>query len=198
MRREDRREQLLDSALKVIAARGYDAATITAVAEEAGVTRPVVYSIFPTIDDLLYALLERQANRLFTQLAENVAGARPGSDPLELWSRNLGSFLEAVVAEPDTWRLVLFPPPSTPPELLRRMEEAREHLLAFARQIVSWGLSTRGFTDADDVELASIFALQAFEESARLVLRDPERYTPARVTRFSKRFFAFAAQPNEV
>ena len=55
----ERRRQLLDAALELIAADGYGAVTIEAIANRVGVTRPVVYSVFANVDELLLALLDR-------------------------------------------------------------------------------------------------------------------------------------------
>ena len=68
--REERREQLLDAALAVIDREGYAGASIDAIAREAGVTRPVVYSAFENLADLLYTLLDRHEQRALTQLLE--------------------------------------------------------------------------------------------------------------------------------
>ncbi len=194
MRREARREQLLDCALGLIARSGYDGVTITAVARAAEVTRPVVYGIFPTIEDLQVALLEREATELFTRVAAIFDTGIPRQDPVELWLTCLGQLLTEVHSRPETWQLVLMPPPSTPPGLLRRMGSVREQLQMMIHGLVAWGLRARGLPEEDaDVEMFSVLALDVFEQSARLILTDPERYPVERITRFSRSFFAFAA-----
>lgn len=54
-----RREQLLDSALAIIRAQGTGALTLAAVAECAGVTKPVAYEHFSSRSGLLIALYKR-------------------------------------------------------------------------------------------------------------------------------------------
>ena len=46
---EQRREQVLDAALRVILELGYSGVSIEAIAREAGVTRPVIYDHFANL-----------------------------------------------------------------------------------------------------------------------------------------------------
>src|SRR5947209_7927279 len=52
---QERREQLLDAALRIIGRDGYAGVSIDAIAREAGVTRPVVYGVFDGLQALLDA-----------------------------------------------------------------------------------------------------------------------------------------------
>lgn len=56
--RSARRAQLLQVALQVFAEQGYHAASMDEIAEQAGVSKPVVYQHFPGKLDLYLALLE--------------------------------------------------------------------------------------------------------------------------------------------
>jgi AcrR family transcriptional regulator len=58
MRAPERRAQLLDVARKVFGSSGFHAASMDAVAKEAGVTKPILYDHFPSKKDLYLALLE--------------------------------------------------------------------------------------------------------------------------------------------
>jgi AcrR family transcriptional regulator len=57
--RADRREQLLDTAIALVRTEGADALTLARVAEDAGVSKPVVYGHFETRVGLLTALYEQ-------------------------------------------------------------------------------------------------------------------------------------------
>src|SRR5437868_3304831 len=63
-----RREHLVDAALKVILQHGYGRVSIEGVARAAGVTRPVVYDHFPNLARLLHALVEREERYSLEQL----------------------------------------------------------------------------------------------------------------------------------
>ncbi|MGH3832803.1 MAG: helix-turn-helix domain-containing protein, partial [Pseudonocardiaceae bacterium] len=54
---ERRRPLILDAALEVYVERGYRGTSMQAVADAAGVTKPVVYECYPNKDQLLLALL---------------------------------------------------------------------------------------------------------------------------------------------
>src|SRR5215469_1133986 len=110
-----RREQLIDAALKVILERGYARVSIEAIARTAGITRPVVYDHFPNLNRLLHAVIEREERISLEQLAQ-VVPEEPGDQPPgELLSRGLTRFLEAVRTRPATWRIILLPLEGTPP-----------------------------------------------------------------------------------
>jgi AcrR family transcriptional regulator len=190
MTREARREQVLDSALRVLVSSGYDQLTIASVAREAGVNRTAVYNIFPRLDDLTYALLERQARIVFTQIAANVAIVDRKRDPLELWGDALASFVAAVAESPDTWRLVLLPPASTPRALRRRMREARTQIVATLQDVMAWGLSTLGLPPEADAEMAALVSLELFEGAGRLVLARPDYFNAERIGKFTQAIVA--------
>lgn len=176
----ERREQLLDAALRLISTEGYDAITIASIAREAGVTRPVVYGQFPSLADLLQALLERQAHRAMQQIAAAMPIDPGDRDPDEVARNGLRVFLEAVAAEPDTWRPILLPPQSTPEALRERMTRTRAQIASVLRDVVRWGLLRRGVREDVDVELFTMTLMGMFEEAGRLVLHDPERFPPER------------------
>src|SRR5579883_1119565 len=55
---EDRREQIIDAALRVFAQKGYSKATNKDIAREAGITPGLIYYYFESKEALLNALIE--------------------------------------------------------------------------------------------------------------------------------------------
>ena len=55
--RLNRERAILDAALKVFAAQGYTGTSMDAVAAEAGVTKPTLYSYFPSKESLFQAMM---------------------------------------------------------------------------------------------------------------------------------------------
>lgn len=55
--RLNRERAILDAALKVFAAQGYTGTTMDAVAAQAGVTKPTLYSYFPSKESLFQAMM---------------------------------------------------------------------------------------------------------------------------------------------
>jgi len=70
-----RRDALLDAAVALVRAEGVQAVSMEAVAEHAGVSRPLVYKHFANRDELLAAAYQREASTLHQDLASAVASA---------------------------------------------------------------------------------------------------------------------------
>jgi len=64
------RELVLDAAERVMAADGFEAATLARVVEEAGVPMSSVYHYYGSKDGILLAVMERGAERFFAELPE--------------------------------------------------------------------------------------------------------------------------------
>src|SRR5262245_44364936 len=72
------RDQVLAAAKRVFLARGYEGATLDAIAQEAGFSKGVVYSQFESKADLFLALLERRIDERAAQneaIAKRLSGA---------------------------------------------------------------------------------------------------------------------------
>jgi AcrR family transcriptional regulator len=75
--KEQRREQLIETALRLVRERGTDALTLGLVAEEAGVTKPIAYEHFETRAGLLVALARHIDDRQLGLLRAALSQARP-------------------------------------------------------------------------------------------------------------------------
>jgi TetR/AcrR family transcriptional repressor of mexJK operon len=62
--RLQRERRILDAALKVFAALGYSGTTMDAVATEAGLTKPTLYSYFPSKESLFSAMMLGKRDRM--------------------------------------------------------------------------------------------------------------------------------------
>ncbi|MEO7998290.1 MAG: helix-turn-helix domain-containing protein [Gemmatimonadaceae bacterium] len=77
MRPEDRRNAVLDAALRVFADAGFRRASLTEVGVEAGVTKGCVYHYFDSKEELLLALMrERSSSAAKACLAESESSTR--------------------------------------------------------------------------------------------------------------------------
>lgn len=188
----ERREQLLDAALQVIASEGYAGVTIEAIARRARVTRPVVYGVFEDLGQLLAALLRRQEERALALLAIAVPDEPQERDPDALLVHGLRVFLDAVASEPDAWRVILLPPEGTPSAIRDYVERNRLALLGRLEKLVAWGLERRGGPKGLDVELLARSLLAAGEEAGRLVITDADRFSPERLADFAATLLAAA------
>lgn len=181
---EQRREQLVDAALSVILEQGYGGVSIEAIARAAGVTRPVIYDHFPNLGTLLSALVERE-ERVSREQLERVVPDDPGdSDPVEVLAGSVRRFLDAVTARPATWRIILLPLDGTPAIVRQHVETHRAKILERIERIVHWAINRNELPSDLDVELTARAIRDLGEEAGRMVLTDPQRYSPDRYERF--------------
>jgi AcrR family transcriptional regulator len=179
---EERRTQLLDAALALIAEHGYDGVSMEGVAREAGVTKPVVYDLFPNRGELLRALLQREEERALRELATAIPFPPPTDpDPDDVLVDGIVAFLSAVGANPTAWRLILLPTEGTPDEVREHVEQGRAGVLRQLEALIAWGIERRGGPADLDVVLAAQGLMAVGEHAARMVLTDPEHYSPERI-----------------
>ena len=181
---EERREQLLDATLALIAQRGYESVSMEGIARRAGVTKPVVYDLFGSLADLLEALLEREEERALNQLAELMPAPAENADPAKILVDGLDAFLRAVETRPDAWRLSLMPLEAQPGIVRKHVERDRTAIANQLESIVRWGVGQLEIP-IEDVELLVQTIIVLAENGARRHLADPERYPRERLTAFT-------------
>jgi AcrR family transcriptional regulator len=126
----DNRSEILSRALRLFAARGYDAVGVQEIVDAAGVTKPTLYHYFGSKRGLLEALLEERAAPL--QAAVREAVTYPADVTLTL--RNVvRAYFEYGRAEPTFYRLLwsmrYAPPASEPYRAASRLHEEQMALL---------------------------------------------------------------------
>lgn len=102
-RKQQLRDDILDAAQRLLELRGYSAVVMDDLASEAGISKPTLYSYFPTKDALLAATIARQLNQVraltepneqaaspltrLTRLLETVVGMQlhERREPMRLW-----------------------------------------------------------------------------------------------------------------
>jgi AcrR family transcriptional regulator len=178
MTAEGRREQILDATKAIVTARGFHAVSIEAVAREAGITRPIVYSHFGDLQGLLEALVERESARALAQLAAVLPTDLGGGDPRAILLSAQRGYLEVVASDPDTWRLLLMPTEGAPAILRERIAGGRAAVVAQLAQAVAAGL---GPARSPDPELTAHMLSATSDADARLLLDDPAGYPVERL-----------------
>src|SRR6478672_11952014 len=183
MRSAERRQQLLDTTLDIVVERGFHALTIEAVAQGAGVTRPIVYKQFDDLPGLVRALVDREEDRAISQLARAIPSIPGDRDPDDLLIEGLQLFLEAVQECPKSWQLLLLPPEGVPAVFHERTNRTRRNVLRQLEKLVAWGIERRGGPTLDS-ELFARLLMEMAEDSARLILTQPEQFTVERIIAF--------------
>jgi AcrR family transcriptional regulator len=77
---DQRRQSILDAALTVLSAEGYAGTTTARVAQQAGISEPILYRHFSSKRDLLRALLDEIVTRMLAAFQELIKGE---TDPVK-------------------------------------------------------------------------------------------------------------------
>jgi AcrR family transcriptional regulator len=101
--RAERERQILDAATEVFTERGYQAASMDAVAERVGVTKPVLYDHFGSKEGLLLACIARARQELFAATSEAVSRATGPEDGVR---RGFRAFFDYLDAQGGAWTLL--------------------------------------------------------------------------------------------
>ncbi|MFV0137409.1 TetR/AcrR family transcriptional regulator [Streptomyces sp. HMX87] len=127
MRRAERREQILDAATRAFARAGFAATSLDDVADEAGLTRVMLYRHFESKAGMYRAVLDRAC----TRLADAV-----GADTFD--DDSIPALLRAASADPEGFRL-LFRHAAREPEF----RDLVDTLTAASKEITQQNLAQR-------------------------------------------------------
>src|SRR5215467_5463749 len=162
------REQIIQAAYRVLAEQGYDAATIKAIAHEAGVAPGLLHYYFASKDELLVEVLKDISQR-YTESGRQMSATVPAE---QLGAAGLNDALQRTLHSPETYRLryELFALGLRNPALL----PAVRSLLASGRSGISHVVhSAVGERSFDTGALASIL-LACFDGLALQRLAEPD------------------------
>lgn len=127
MKREERREQILEAATKAFAGSGFAGTSLDGIAAEAGVTRVVLYRHFDSKGDLYQEVLDRMCE----QLEEHVPL------PADRFSGEAVEGLLAAAAESSAGFRLLFRHAVREPDFNERIEQFRDGLTEAAYREVA-------------------------------------------------------------
>lgn len=95
---------MLDAAVRVFSRRGFHAASMDEVAEQAGISKPMVYAYLGTKETLFIACLHREGARLMEAVSAAIGTDDPPPDE-QMW-RGLRAFFDFVGAHRDGWAVL--------------------------------------------------------------------------------------------
>jgi AcrR family transcriptional regulator len=148
LRRPERREQLLAAATQAFARSGFAATGLDDIAEEAGISRVLLYRHFESKADLYRAVLDRAVARLTAAV-----GTRDFT-----WA-SIDALLGAAATDPDGFRL-LFHHAAREPEFRQRMDRFQRGMVATARRELARIIPDRGWAQWA-AQLAPVVAIEA-------------------------------------
>ena len=156
---EDKRRQILDAAVRVFAAQGYEASRVGDVAREAGVAYGLVYHYYGSKDAVLEAVFREAWGRLLAAVA---VAEETGADAAEQLGLVVKIVLRAWRDDPDLVRL-LVREITRNPQIQDELDEIGQGFAALQR-IVERGQSEGAFRAGLDARLAAWMLYGALEE----------------------------------
>jgi len=133
----DHRADLLDAALSLFAAHGYDGVGVQAIVEAAGVTKPTLYHYFGSKQGLFETLMREKSEGLMAMVSRAATYRHDITGSIQAVVR---AYFEYAAREPTFYRMVLsmwFAPPDSEYsaaviELLERQTACLEELFRLA------------------------------------------------------------------
>jgi AcrR family transcriptional regulator len=160
--------------MSTLLARGYDGTSMAAIAEAAGVSKPVVYDCFAGKEELMKALFQREEARVLAEIRTSIPALASG-DPEHAITEAYTAFLRAVAASPDVYRLILLGEGGVSAAVAARVRRGREEQVGQVEEIVAPWLARRG--SEADARLLGYAIVALGEAGARALLaggRTPE------------------------
>jgi AcrR family transcriptional regulator len=193
---ERRRPLILDAALEVYVERGYRGTSMQAVADAAGVTKPVVYECYPNKDELLLALLDREERRLLDAISEALPSNLVSDNVEAVLAAGLTAFLSGAGQAPNSWRVVFDSGWSSGSVVAVRVRCARDMILGQIGALVRLYMES---AKVDDVErkvpvVAELLATVA-ESCARMLVLEHYPWTAAELATYVSRLITRGVRP---
>jgi AcrR family transcriptional regulator len=194
---ERRRPEVLDAALKLFLVSGYDGTSMQAVADQAGVTKPVVYACFNSKDELFRALLAREEKRIVGEIQGAFAEADL-TDPETTLVEGFTGFLRAVDHSPEVYRLIFLGEGGGNAAVADRIQRGREEQVRRLSALAKSWLESDGNGERSESEINRTARLLGnsiaglAESGARLLLSGDDDWTPETLGRELGRLAAAA------
>jgi AcrR family transcriptional regulator len=174
---ERRRPLVLDAAMEVFLARGFEGASMEAIAAAAGVSKPVVYDCFASKDELFKALFQREEARVMAEIRAALPEGAPEGVEAAL-AEGLTAFLRAVAAAPESYRVILLGEGGMNAAVARRIRAGREQQVAGAAAAARRWLAPEDRLDERSARLFGETLVGIGEAGARALLTDGGDWTP--------------------
>ncbi|GAB3429462.1 TetR/AcrR family transcriptional regulator [Flindersiella endophytica] len=167
---------MLDAAVAVFAQRGYHETSMDDIADQAGISKPMVYLYLGSKEALFARCLEQESHRLLTAIAEAVdAELRPDE---QLW-RALHAVFTVVSEHRDGWNVLHRQGTKATGALGERAAGLRDQTVEVVRQLLAkaWTTGRRRKAHAEELQMCA-YALVGAAESVADWLADHPEVTP--------------------
>ena len=156
---EEKRRLLLDAAVRVFARKGYHAARVGDIAEEAGVAHGLLYHYFSSKEEVLETVFDETWGELLRAMREVEESGEPAPEQLR---RIVAILLRSWRRDPDLVR-VLIREVARSAEVQRRINQISEAFASIER-VIERGQAEGAFRADLDARFASFLFYGAMEE----------------------------------
>lgn len=174
---ERRRPLVLDAAMGVFLERGFEGASMDAIAAAAGVSKPVVYDCFANKGELFKALFQREEARVLGEIRAALPAAAPHGPEAALVEA-FTAFLRAVAASPQAYRTIMLGEGGMSTAVAGRIRAGRERQVADAMVVARRWLDPAGKLDDQGARLFGQLLVGIGEAGARTLLSDEGDWMP--------------------
>ncbi|MBK8985305.1 MAG: TetR/AcrR family transcriptional regulator [Chloroflexi bacterium] len=169
-KKDSKRAAMMQAAVRVFAEKGYQAATIRDIVEEAGVAVGTFYFYFPDKETLFVHLYEETAQFLLQALQQAIQSRVTLPQQLKA---GLQAYVNIAVFEPAVIQLLLVGGVGTSPMLVDKQMAFRERLIALWQRPLDQALSQTLIVPQNSRRTAEGFA-GAFDEMILHLLNQPD------------------------
>ncbi|MEO7195959.1 MAG: helix-turn-helix domain-containing protein [Pseudonocardiaceae bacterium] len=193
---ERRRPLILDAALDVYVERGYRGTSMQAVADAAGVTKPVVYECYPNKDQLLLALLDREERCLLDAITDALP-RNPALDNVEaMLAAGLTAFLTGAGQARNSWRVVFESRRGSESVVAARVRQARDMILGQISDLVRLSMISAKVDDVErKVPVVAELLTTVAESCARMLVLEHYPWTALELATYVARLIARGVNP---
>ncbi|MDQ2881380.1 MAG: TetR/AcrR family transcriptional regulator [Actinomycetota bacterium] len=193
---ERRRPLILDAALEVYVERGYRGTSMQAVADAAGVTKPVVYECYPSKDELLLALLDREERRLMDAISESLPSNLVSDNIEAVLAAGFTAFLTGVGQAPNSWRVVFDSGWGSGSVVAARVRRVRDMVVGQLRELVRQSMIVAEIDDIDrKAPVVAELITTVAESCARMLVLEHYPWTAAELATYVARLLARGVRP---
>ena len=162
MRAPERRAQLLAVARKVFGKSGFHAASMEAVAKEAGVTKPILYDHFPSKRDLYLALLGADLALLHDEVRKALDSPIGNRERIRA---SFQAYFDFVDEHAEGFRILMQETVGAERDFRVRVEEVRDQILSEVADLIV--RESRGTLDREHAEIVALALIGMVETVAQ-------------------------------
>ena len=132
--RDERRAQLLAAALEVFTSAGYHQAAMDEIADQAKVSKPVLYQHFPSKLDLYLAVLDLHIDSLVFDIQKAIASTSDNADRVQA---TVDAYFSFINDEGEAFRLLFESDMSVEPQVRERLNRMTYDCAAALSAVIS-------------------------------------------------------------